>query len=82
MRIWKCGSFVCVHAVHSQGYQRLEFAQDEQHFVLVGLEDFASLHRFSPTLLFSVFCSFVVLLALSASPLRHRERVILADRTL
>lgn len=55
MRNWKCGSFVCVRAVHSQGYQRLEFVQDEHYFVLVGLGDFASLHRFSPTLLFSVF---------------------------
>ena len=44
----------CVQAVSSQGYQRLEFVQDEFYLVSVELGDFARLDRFSPTLLFSL----------------------------
>jgi len=46
---------ICVQAVSSRGYQRLEFFQDEHYLVSVELGILRGFHRFSPTLLFSLF---------------------------
>lgn len=65
---------ICVQAVSSRGYQRLEFFQDEHRLVSVELGILRGFHRFSPTLLFSLFCSFVVLLTLLTQS-THTESV-------